>query len=111
MCGVRKLRKELDLMKVVEADKVPFMGDCEVTDWVQAPCTRECIGADGLGGMQNITREVVYVPTLKDGKKGKCPPLRIHRACNKKPCAQDCKMEPWGQWTQCTKSCGKLLFR
>ena len=60
MCGVKKLRKELHTMKVVDITKDKnFMGDCEVTDWVAGQCTSMC-GA--MGGKQNITREVVTVP-------------------------------------------------
>jgi hypothetical protein len=61
MCGVKKLRKDLHAMKVIDMTKHPFMGDCEVTDWVAGVCTKTCGAA---GGKQNITREVVYVPAM-----------------------------------------------
>merc|ERR1719199_1810352 len=74
------------------------MGDCELTDWVAGPCTVEC---GPVAGAQNITREVISVPD-----SGKCPPLRVHRTCNHKPCPMDCQMGEYSEWSVCTQSCG-----
>lgn len=95
MCGAKKLREEL---KVIEAKTAePFIGDCEVTEWIRGPCTAAC-----GGGIQNLTREIISAPKTNP----KCPPLMMTRKCNEKPCAVDCVMERWEEWSDCSRACG-----
>lgn len=92
LCGVRRLRK--DLLELGLGKDVPFIGDCKVTDWIRGPCTAVC-----LGGVQNITREIVAEAKL-------CPPLVVQRKCNEGPCPRDCKIGFWGRFSECSKECG-----
>ena len=79
------------------------MGDCEVSDWVAGPCSVDC---GPQGGFQNVTREILSIKNGLAPEAAKCPPLRLYRACNKVACPQDCEMEAWGSWSQCSRTCG-----
>merc|ERR1719324_1760020 len=95
MCGAKKLRAEL---KKIEAKSgSSFIGDCEVTEWVRGPCTAPC-----GGGTQNLTREIISAPKTNP----KCPPLKMTRQCNSKPCPTDCVMDKWEEWSECSRACG-----
>ncbi|CAD7937821.1 unnamed protein product [Amoebophrya sp. A25] len=61
-------RKSMDALRSIRVTlpnvtAVPFMGDCELTDWVEGPCSVQC-GA--TGGVQNWTREVVTIAKSRD---------------------------------------------
>merc|ERR1719316_267413 len=95
MCGAVKLREEL---KKIEAKTTKgFMGDCEVTEWIRGPCSAPCDG-----GIQNLTREIISAPKTNP----KCPQLKMTRKCNTKPCAVDCVMDKWEEWSECSRACG-----
>jgi uncharacterized protein YegL len=95
MCGAKKLREEL---KKIEAKSTEsFIGDCEVTEWVRGPCSAPC-----GGGTQDLTREILSAPK----KDPKCPPLKMTRQCNTKPCPVDCSMDRWEEWSECSRACG-----
>mmetsp|Transcript_30143 Transcript_30143/g.65836 ORF Transcript_30143/g.65836 Transcript_30143/m.65836 type:complete len:840 (-) Transcript_30143:63-2582(-) len=76
-----------------------FIGDCEVTEWVRGPCSKEC----GVGGVQNLTRSVVTAPKVDPTS---CPRLYLELPCNEKPCPVDGLMGRWSEWSKCTQSCG-----
>jgi len=63
LCALEKLRGELFKMEGVEAT----IQDCEVSDWTDAQCTKEC-----EGGAQERTRSVI-AHTINGTK---CPPMR-----------------------------------
>lgn len=76
-----------------------FLGDCEVSNWVEGACSQPC----GAGGTQNVTRRVVKAPALQGGP---CPELQVTRACNEKPCAVDGVTSEWQDWSDCSQACG-----
>jgi len=96
LCSTRKLRSELEAGGISAGG---FIGDCQVTDWVMGPCTKEC----GAGGMQNMTRRVIFSPS---GNETGCPRLRTMRSCNERPCPIDGLMGRWTSWSRCSRACG-----
>jgi uncharacterized protein YegL len=74
----------------------PFEGDCEVSEWIREPCSKQC-----ERGTQYIKREIISLP-----EGGICPPLNRTEECNLQPCPVECRMTPFGDWTLCSRSCG-----
>ena len=78
-------------------------GYCPVSCFVSAwnnwtPCTKTC----GTG-TQTHTRTVL----TKDRHGGAvCPDLIQGRECGVEPCAQDCVVSTWSEWSTCTATCG-----
>jgi len=64
-------------------------------DW--SPCSRTC------GNGTSYARSTV-IQGAQHGGNG-CGVLDHERSCNADPCPVDCDMEPWSDWTGCTKTC------
>jgi len=96
LCSTRKLRQELQDGGVSNGG---FIGDCQVTDWVMEGCSKEC----GAGGVENLTRRVIFKP---EGNATICPPTRTMRSCNERPCPIDGLMGRWTPWSRCSRACG-----
>jgi hypothetical protein len=72
---------------------------CQVGAWSDwSGCNAEC----GGGSQQRM--RVVVVGAQYDGSA--CPGLQESQACNEDPCPLHCAVSLWGNWTECTKSCG-----
>ncbi|CEM22062.1 unnamed protein product, partial [Vitrella brassicaformis CCMP3155] len=88
-----------DLEETEECNTQPCRTDCTVSDWSGwDKCSEQC-----GGGTQSRTRTVVE-PDQSGGAP--CPELSEERACNEDPCAVDCKVGGWGNFSECSKSCG-----
>lgn len=74
--------------------------DCEVGDWTPyTQCSKNC-----GGGKQTRSRNILVQP-LNGGKV--CPQLEESQDCNILPCSpNDCQVGEWGDWSDCTKTCG-----
>ncbi len=71
---------------------------CVVSDWSDwSECTATC-----GGGVQHRTRFILKYP---ENTTDLCPPLVETRECNGQPCAVDCQLSAWSDWTQCSKAC------
>jgi hypothetical protein len=72
---------------------------CEVSAWSSwGGCTKLC-----GGGWKHRTREV----TQSSGFGGQlCPTLTQELVCNTLPCAINCVVSEWAEWSACTLSCG-----
>jgi hypothetical protein len=93
LCGVESIRMELFKMD----GQRPFIQDCEVSEWIRAPCSVSC-----GGGEQLKTREVITPPT----KGSACPPLTERVDCNNFDCPVNCQMAEWEEWGKCSADCG-----
>jgi len=93
LCGVENIRFELFKMD----GQRPFIQDCEVSEWVRAPCSVTC-----GGGEQLKTREVITPPT----KGSACPPVLERVDCNNFDCPINCQMAEWEEWGKCSADCG-----
>jgi len=93
LCGVENIRFELFKMDGTR----PFIQDCEVSEWIRAPCSVTC-----GGGEQLKTREVITPPT----KGSACPPVLERVDCNDIDCPTNCKMAEWEEWGKCSAECG-----
>jgi hypothetical protein len=93
LCGVENIRFELFKMD----GQRPFIQDCEVSEWIRAPCSVSC-----GGGEQLKTREVITPPT----KGSACPPVLERVDCNNFDCPTSCKMAEWEEWGKCSADCG-----
>ncbi|XP_020605249.1 coadhesin-like isoform X2 [Orbicella faveolata] len=71
------------------------------TSWGQyGSCSKSC-----GGGVQYKRRKCKNPPPKKGGKH--CTgPSTLSRDCNTQTCSVDGHWSPWGQYSQCTKSCG-----
>jgi Spondin-like TSP1 domain len=73
--------------------------DCKVSGWsAWSDCSKAC-----GGGTQSRSR-TVEVSTEHGGAD--CPELTESRACNTSPCAVDCKVGDWSEWSACSTTCG-----
>merc|ERR1711968_208477 len=73
--------------------------DCEVSAYgAWKPCSKTC----GMG-FRFRTRNVVKLHA-KGGAE--CPALTETGFCNESPCPINCETSSWGEWSQCSKSCG-----
>lgn len=92
LCGLQRLRDELVLLG--GASELPE--DCEVTDWVEAPCSSTC-----GGGTRTLTREV-WSPAYKGAD---CQALSMVQKCGETACPVDCTVSEWEGWSKCTAPC------
>jgi len=77
----------------------PCPANCRVSQWaLWSHCSRTC-----SAGFQARTR-VVKSEAKFGGKK--CPKLTMTQACNNGPCPVHCDVSPFGEWSECTLSCG-----
>jgi hypothetical protein len=80
-------------------DKGPCPVHCEVSEWsVLSPCSVTC----GVG-THTRTRRVTQHSNFGGYV---CPSLLETVSCNGTPCAVDCALGLWGEWGECSKSCG-----
>jgi Spondin-like TSP1 domain/Thrombospondin type 1 domain len=74
--------------------------DCKVSEWTDwSACTKAC----GGGGSQTRTRTI----TAQAEKGGAACPTQLteERECGKAPCATDCVVSAWSDWSSCSKPC------
>merc|ERR1719409_1771831 len=102
ICGIIVIRYATH-QKMVPKVKDPIFQDCMVSGWSPGTCSKTCIDAQGIGGVEIFTREVTIAPN-KIGAA--CPPLPFERACGEGQCPLDCEVDIWGTWGKCTKACG-----
>ena len=79
--------------------------DCVLAPWPEK--WTECSTSCGSGGTQTRVR-VVATYAAHGGKP--CPPgsreTMQERPCNVRPCPVDCALQGWGEWGECSSSCG-----
>ena len=69
--------------------------DCTVNEWSEfTPCSAGC-----GGGIQTRERTVA---SAKTGDGLGCPMLQESRKCNTRPCEQDCELDEWGEFGECS---------
>jgi len=91
-CGV--------LTQVEECNKRECPIDCEVSEWSSAhACSHSC----GQLGTQIRHRSINIYPAYGGTE---CPHLSETKECGAEPCAIDCLVSTFGQWTTCSRSCG-----
>ena len=86
------------LREVVPCNNEPCPIDCKVSDWNTPPCPVKC------GGSKIKRTRTILVPQA--GRGAPCPPLEENIFCNTEPCAVDCVVSNWSEWSQCDKTCG-----
>jgi hypothetical protein len=73
--------------------------DCWMSTWsAYSPCTVSC-----GGGSQTQSRTVITQPSYGGAA---CPALTNVRSCNSYACPIDCVVSAWGDFSQCSLSCG-----
>jgi len=78
----------------------PCPVDCVMSQWADwGPCSVSC-----HSGTRTRHREVQVQPK-HDGKP--CGVDTETGSCDRGTCPQDCSVTAWGDWTTCSKSCGK----
>jgi len=73
--------------------------DCAVSDWGE---WQECSAVCG-GGDRKRYREILEMP---EGRGEACPILYEYGACNMQDCPTDCEVGEWGEWSECSETCG-----
>jgi len=76
----------------------PCPEDCAVGNWTPGKCSVTC----GVGTAER-TRPVL-TPTSHGGKD--CPLISERYQCVMQPCATDCVVSTWTEWSACTELCG-----
>jgi hypothetical protein len=75
----------------------PTKAICPVTSWSKwSACSKKC-----GGGKRTRSRTI----TPKATSRKVCPKLTDTGSCNKSPCPVDCKVNSWGAWSSCSKTC------
>eukprot|EP01006_Ploeotia_vitrea_P040132 TRINITY_DN66404_c3_g4_i3.p1 TRINITY_DN66404_c3_g4~~TRINITY_DN66404_c3_g4_i3.p1 ORF type:complete len:2189 (-),score=999.16 TRINITY_DN66404_c3_g4_i3:889-6498(-) len=76
--------------------------DCKLGEWSSwSECDEPC-----GPGQESRTRNIVQ-PERNGGKPCDPKDLVESRACQVKPCAEDCRLTEWSPWSQCSHACGK----
>ena len=76
----------------------PCPVDCGVGAWTCHGCDRTCDI-----GVRQCARPLT-VGVAHGGKR--CPALHKVVACNAQMCPMDCQLSAWGQWSDCSATCG-----
>ena len=79
--------------------------DCLVTAWSPwSECSATC---QGQGGRTAFREKFRMVKRHEAGGGKKCPKkLRKRQKCRLSPCQDDCILGEWGEWSECSQSCG-----
>ena len=78
----------------------PCAQDCVMSEWsAWSQCSADC------GEGRRARTRSILTPAKNGGIS--CGPAEEWEACNDRPCAQDCVMAEWSQWSQCSADCGE----
>jgi hypothetical protein len=72
--------------------------NCVVSDYSWTSCSKDC-----GPGLSTGTRTIITAP--QNGGKA-CPALNKTKPCQDKPCAVDCVVSDYSDWSECSKDCG-----
>jgi Spondin-like TSP1 domain len=91
---------ETPLAEVKECQKKPCPVKCDMSAWSEwSACSKDC------GPGTQVRSRTVLTPAMHGGEE--CPSdVQETRACEVKPCAVDCKVSPWTDWSTCSQPCG-----
>jgi len=88
----------LPLSALKKCNLQPCPVSCELSIWGGwSKCSAQC-----GGGVEQRLREVEVA--MKFGGSP-CDATSETQACNNQACEKDCKLNPWTQWTTCSKDC------
>ena len=88
-----------NLTEVGACDAGPCPVDCHVSEWGNwSACTESCDG-----GAQTRSRSIT---TQSQNNGTVCPDLQQTRDCNTQACPVDCQVSAWGNWGDCSLTCG-----
>jgi hypothetical protein len=90
------------LKESAECNSAQCPVDCVVSafgEW--STCTKSC-GSGRQQKTREVTRKMRYGGTS-------CPHLALSQHCNAELCAIDCEVSLWGEWGDCSNSCGNGL--
>ena len=77
----------------------PCPVDCQLSQWGEwGDCSASC-----GGGTQTRTRTIITQPQHGGNP---CNSQQENRSCNTQPCPVDCQLSQWGEWGDCSASCG-----
>lgn len=86
------------LSQIESCNTKPCPTDCVVSRFTLGACSVTC----GAGTMTH-TRGIDVAPAFGGTR---CPPLTLTQTCNAGPCAVDCSVSAFGEWSPCTRTCG-----
>jgi len=90
-----------DTTKISVNEKCIKRKNCTMSEWEDwgSPCSATC-GDDATKTRKRTVKDKGYCGTKK------CLPLEETVNCNLKCCPRDCEVSDWGDWEQCSESCG-----
>mmetsp|Transcript_93384 Transcript_93384/g.301864 ORF Transcript_93384/g.301864 Transcript_93384/m.301864 type:complete len:451 (-) Transcript_93384:97-1449(-) len=87
----------LEMVRPCSEESCPV--DCVLGDWGGwSGCTAEC-----GGGVRERTRDVAVLPS-RGGEP--CGQTAASEECGMEPCALDCTLGDWTDWSSCSRACG-----
>jgi Spondin-like TSP1 domain/Thrombospondin type 1 domain len=91
---------ETPMAEVKECQKKPCPVECVMSEWSEwSACSKDC------GPGTQVRSRRVLTPAAHGAEE--CPTdVQETRACEVKPCAVDCKVSPWTDWSTCSQPCG-----
>ena len=84
--------------QTVGCNSFPCPIECEVTPW-------QAWEACWVGCGQGETYRLRRIETMPSHTERACPALRENKGCSAEACGQQCAVDFWREWSECTASC------
>ncbi len=118
-CGSGNKQRDLFVVTAAANGGTPCPALTSETTACVSPvvCPVDCVYSWNSWGSCNITcgtgaqERIITITTPESGGGLACPSSPEIQSCNYRNCPVDCKLGPWGNYTECSATCGDKLVK